>query len=251
MRADAVPRGTGNLKHIGDIQLALGVIGVEFLEGIGKHAPIKGENAGIDLIDLALFFGGILLLHDGRHAAILSANDAAVTGRVIEAHREHSDRVALLGVGGAQTLDGLWGKQWDIAVGDNDGSLEVRNRLQAAGHRMTGAQLLLLHRLQYLAVQLLGDGIHGGGDLIALVAHHRHDALRVDPGRSMQSVAEQGATANLMQGLLLGGLHAGAGASRKDDDSTRGCCYHGLLNSWGSSLILIRTTSYSPSAIYV
>ena len=65
MRADAVSCGAGNLEHIGDIQLALGVIGVELLEGVGKHAPIKRENAGVDLIDLALLFGGILLLHDG------------------------------------------------------------------------------------------------------------------------------------------------------------------------------------------
>ena len=116
---------------------------------------------------------------------------------------------------------------------------------------MAGAQLFFLYCLQHLAVQLLGDGIHSGGDLVALVAYHRDNAFRINPGRGMQSVAEQAAPANLVQGLLLGGFHAGTGTSRKDDHGTRGCCYHGFLSSWGSSLILIRTTSYSPSAIYV
>ena len=154
-------------------------------------------------------------------------------------------------MGSAQAFNGFRGKQRHITIGDDDGALELWNRLQAAGHSVASAQLLFLHRLEHLTVQLRSNGVDRGGDLVALVPHHRDDALRINPGSGMQSVAEQAAPANLVQGLLLGGLHAGAGTSRKDYYGTRGCCYHGLLNSWGLSLIIIRTTSYSPSAIYV
>ena len=85
---------------------------------------------------------------------------------------------------------------------------------------MAGAVLLLLDGLADLHVHLLGDLLHGRGDLVALVADNRNEVVGVHTGGRVQGVGQQAAPADLMQRLLAVGLHAGSGAGRKHDNGT-------------------------------
>ena len=94
-RGDPEAVVTRDAQHVGDVELALGVVGGHALERVTQHRAVEREHAGVDLAHLALLVRGVLFFHDGNHVARLAPDDAAVAGGVVELEREHRHRRAL------------------------------------------------------------------------------------------------------------------------------------------------------------
>src|SRR5699024_193226 len=89
---------------------------------------------------------------------------------------------------------------------------------QSAFHGAAGAGDLVL-------VGDDGGRVEGGrvcGDLVAFVAHHHGDALRVQAGGGVHHVAQQATSANGMENLRGRGLHPRPLAGGKNDHSCGG-----------------------------
>jgi hypothetical protein len=68
--------GHGELDHVGQVVLALGVAVVQPRQPAFEQAGRHGHDAAVDLVDLALGLGGVLLLDDGQHrCSIARAGD--------------------------------------------------------------------------------------------------------------------------------------------------------------------------------
>ena len=102
-----------------------------------------------------------------------------------------------------ELLNRLRPQQRHITIGHHHGAREIRDRLQAHLHGVAGAVLFLLHCLQNGHVHVLGDRVHGGGDLVALVAHHSDEVRGVYARGGVQGVGEQAAPTNFVERLLL------------------------------------------------
>ena len=126
VRADAVAVFAGNLQNIGDVELALGVIGVELRQSVTKHGTVEREDAGVDLAHLSLFLRGVLLFHDGGDGSILGAQHAAVTGGILQRHGQNCYGIALAGVSLLQLAQSLRAQKWNVTVSHDDGSVKVR-----------------------------------------------------------------------------------------------------------------------------
>ena len=88
-------------QDVGQVQLALGVVGAQGLERVEQRGPVEREDRAVDLADRELLRGrvaGGLRLDDALDVAVVVAHDAAVAGRVVEHHRRHRGGGAVLGV---------------------------------------------------------------------------------------------------------------------------------------------------------
>ena len=100
--ADRTAGVPGDGEHVGDVQLALLVVGVQPGQGVPQDAGVEGEDAGVDLVDLALGVGGVLLLGDMGDFTLLVADDPPVAEGVGQPHGQHGDGGGDLGVSGEQ-----------------------------------------------------------------------------------------------------------------------------------------------------
>ena len=125
---------------------------------------------------------------DPLDATVGAADDPSVAGRVGHLRGEDGDRGPGGLVRGIQLTQGGGGQQRHIAVGDEDGAVEVgRQRLQAAFDGAAGALDLVLVGDQTVGVAL-GDV---GGDPVALMTDDDLQIRGVDsPGRGDRMVHE-------------------------------------------------------------
>ena len=95
-RVEMVPALPEDLDHVGQVVLALGVLGGDARQG-RPEAAVEAVRAGADLADGALLGRGVAMLHDGhRHAAL--ADHPAVAGGIVELGGEEGRRRARLPV---------------------------------------------------------------------------------------------------------------------------------------------------------
>ena len=120
---------------VGEVELALGVLGLQRGDARGEHVGLEHVDAGVDLAEVEFLRGRVLLLDDSGDMVTL-ANDAPVAGRVGHDRGEDGDRVALDPVGGDQFLQGLPGQQRHIARRDHHRPGDVRKRRQACADRV-------------------------------------------------------------------------------------------------------------------
>src|SRR5690606_28104384 len=78
--ADRVALAAGDAEDIGEVELALRVVGLQLGEGGPQDGRVEGEHTGVDLGDGALLIGGVLLLDNRGDLTVGVADDAAVTG---------------------------------------------------------------------------------------------------------------------------------------------------------------------------
>ena len=81
-RADREPRLAGQADDVGEVVLALGVVVAHARQGVDEELGVEGEDAGVDLADLALLGRGVLLLDDRLDVALGVADDPAVADGV-------------------------------------------------------------------------------------------------------------------------------------------------------------------------
>ena len=130
---------------------------------------------------------------------------------------------------GAQAGQGLGGQKRHVRVGHDDGAGKRRDGIHAVAHGIAGAVLLFLHGGEDVAVELGGDIVNRGRDLVALVADHGHEVFRLKPVRRVQAVAQKSAAADGVQSLLLRRLHACPRAGGEDHDRAGLCGFHVIL----------------------
>ena len=124
-------------------------------------------------------------------------------------------------VEGNQFAQSLGAQQRNIAVGHQDGAGDGCLRIQSVQtdlNSAAGTRNLILINDGYLRVKRK----HMLRDLIALVAYHNSEALRVQIACSSDSVLNHGSTTNAVHDLGGRGLHARTSACG-ENDYCRGC----------------------------
>ncbi len=107
---DGVLAGPEHRQHVGEVELALGVVGPHLAERIEQRAALEGEDPGVHLADRELELGGVarrLRLHHALDGAVRGADDAAIAGRVLDDRGDHRGGGAITLVRVEQSGEGL------------------------------------------------------------------------------------------------------------------------------------------------
>ena len=109
-------------QDVGQVQLALGVVGVQAPERVDQRGRVERVDAGVDLADLELLRRRVargLGLGDAQHGAVRVADHAPVGARLVELHRGHRGARTRRLVRLDEALDRVGGEQRDVAVDDD------------------------------------------------------------------------------------------------------------------------------------
>ena len=141
-RVEMVPALPEDLDHVGQVVLALRVLGGDARQG-RPEAAVEAVRAGADLADGALLGRGVAVLHDGHRQAAL-ADHPAVAGGIVELGGEEGRRRARLPVSLDEAAERRLGQERHVAGQDQDGVAVVATGLPGLEHRVAGAQALAL-----------------------------------------------------------------------------------------------------------
>ena len=219
-RAHRTAVGTGEGDHIGEVDLALGVVPVQPAQRAAQHTGLHHIHRGVDLTDLQLIGCGVLLLHDLGDLTVGAAHHSAVPARVGEVRGEHGDGVAIGLVRLEQRGQRAGIQQRHIAGEDDHRPVEPGAGLvqcrEPALHRPAGARDLVLVRDHRVGVELT----HVRRHLLPFVPHHDGDPLGAQVPRRGEHVAEEAAAADPVQHLRGRGSHPRPLAGGENDH----CC---------------------------
>src|SRR6185503_13228769 len=180
VRAHPKALTAGDTEHVGEVLLALGVVRAHLAQRLAQDHGVEGIDAGVDLGDLQLRVGAVLLLDDAGDRAVDGAQDAPVAGGIRQGGGDHRGGAVAGGVRLEQGVQGLSCEQGNVAVGHQHSALKVwRQRLE----RTLGGPARALDLI------LVGD--HGtrvdlgdvGGHQVTFVADHDGQVLRIDASR--------------------------------------------------------------------
>jgi len=124
-------------RGVGQVELALRVVGAESGQRLAERRDRQGVNAGVHFLDCALFVVGVVLLDDAAQSAVFFSQDAAVAARIRDDRGEH--RVTLR----EQSLEHFGAEQGGVAAQDQHPPIG-RQAGQSAAHRVSGATRLFL-----------------------------------------------------------------------------------------------------------
>ncbi len=191
-RADALAVAAGDAQHVGQVELALRVVGRQPRQAVAQHRRVERVHTGVDLGDQLFGGGGVLLLDDPLHGAVAGTHDPAVADRVLHHGRQHGHRVARRSVLGQQGLEGLGVEQRHVAVAHDHGAAQVVRQLcQAARDGVPGALLLRLHRDGDLATERRGQAFEMLGDGFPAVADDDGQVIGICAGRRAHRVFDE------------------------------------------------------------
>ena len=144
-RGDAVAVFTHDAEHVGQVHLALCVIGRYAGKRGTQFVRRERVDAGVDLVDESLFVGRVLVFDDARDVAVLITHDASVTCWVVDRCGQDGRRVAFGFVALNEFGQKLRGQQRNVAVGYEHGAfVEVVHRFKANLDGAAGAWDLVL-----------------------------------------------------------------------------------------------------------
>ena len=184
--------GDEDADHLGQVLLALGVVGAQPADRLVQQAGVEGVDPGRHLGHRQLVRAGVLLLHHPQHGAgpagVAGPDHPAVAGRVGQLAGQHGGSGAAGGVlrqqagqGGRQQQRRVAG-QHQHSAGDRPVGGEL---LQRYPDGVPGAVLLLLHHRH----RRRGDLGQVGGDLVAAVPNHHGGPLGGQAGGGCQRVS--------------------------------------------------------------
>ena len=209
------PARTQESDDVGEVLLALRVVGREVRELVAKRGRPERVDAGVDLGDAALVVARVLLLDDAVEPARDVAHHAAVARGVVVDRREHR---SLGGVGAMlpeERGEGVGVQQRHVAVQHEHLAVEIgRKRGDRLLDRATGARDLVLvddDRARKL-------GLDRGRHEVALVAHDGDDVRGVERARRGEHVRDDRRSRERVQQLGGRGLHAGTLSGGEHDD---------------------------------
>ncbi len=206
---------------VGEVELALGVVGAEGVERVEQRAAVEAVQAGVDLADGQLGLrrvAGRLRLHHALHPALRVAHDAAVARRVLELHRGERGGGLRGRVRLDEARDRLGGDQRHVAVDDHDGRAAVDVARRGGDGVPRAARLLLdgdLDAVGEVAVEA------------ALRVVDDHDAVGAGGLRREQGPEDHRAPADRVEDLGERGAHARPLARGEEDHGGGG---HGLAS---------------------
>jgi len=119
--------GTSDRQHIGEVDLALGVVPPDPVEGRTEHLGVEDVHRGVDLGDRALLLGRVALLHHGEDVTGAGlADDPPVAARVRDLGGEDRDSVPVRAMGVEKLGKGRAVEQRDVSREYYDRPVEVR-----------------------------------------------------------------------------------------------------------------------------
>jgi hypothetical protein len=215
-RAYLPPVADEDRDDLGQVLLALGVVGGQPADGVAQQGVVERVDAGGDLGGLALVGRRVALLDDPGHRPVRGPDDPAVPGGVRRDTAEHGGRRAGRGMVGDERRECRRRQQRGVARDDDDHAVLIGGHgAERDPHGVPGAPLLVLHDRR--------RGRRGRGevlaDSIAMVADHHHGVPGVQGVGGGEHVAEQRSSGETVQHLRRRGrLHPGALAGGEDDD---------------------------------
>ena len=216
--------------HVGEVLLALGVVGGHSLDRVGEQVTVERVHPGVDLVDRALLRRRVHFLDDLADRPPVIKNDPAVSGRVRHPRGERGHRVLVRLVHADQVRQRLAAQQRRIAVGHHHDAADLAHRFQRGADRV--ARPLLPGLDDHARIRrVLGDV---RDHLVPALARHHDEAVRVQVADDREHVPQHAATAHGVQHLRGTGLHPPALARGEDDhgcgaDSTHSCGLLGWL----------------------
>ena len=212
---------------VGEVELALGVVGVEPGEGAPEGGRVDDVDRRVDLADGQLLGRRVARLDDRDQPAVVASEDAAVRARVVGLEGEDRRRRSFGPVRLEQAGEGRGGEEWRIAGEDEDVPLEALERRLRGGGGVTGAARLLL------------DGEHGSRRQRALELGHRpgrgHDDERVgvELARRRDDPVHEAAAEQLVQVLRPRRTHARAETGGHHHRCDGGASHEGVMAGAG------------------
>jgi len=197
------PLGHRHRHHVGEIELALGVVPREVRQGGAEEGEIEAIQAGVDLAKGKLRRARVLRLDDAQEAAAAVAHDPAQAASLghLRGEQAHRRRVGLMV--GDQADEFGTAHQGAVAAHHHHPAGRGRQRGEAAGDRVAGAKLRHLlhhhHRRHHRR-----EVVHHPR---RLVAHHRHQALGGEEAGGVEDVVHHRPAVDRMEDLGEGGLH--------------------------------------------
>jgi hypothetical protein len=213
-RRAASALGHEQAQHVGHVLLPLVVVGAEARQAAAQGGGVADVDAGIDLADGPLGVGGVPLLDDRAHRAVVVPHDAPETGGVVDLRGEDGEHVAGCPVGLDEGGHRRGAEQGRVPVDQQHRPVEIRDGGERDRCGVPGPVLLVLD-----------DGQRRGGDPRQVLLHRlparadHHDGgggvQRLGGG---EHVAEETAPAEGVQDLGRRRTHAGALPCGQDDD---------------------------------
>ncbi len=214
--------------HVGQIALALRVVLAQPAQRRAQCGEVECVHTGVDFADFSLRRGGVGLLDDRDHLAVLGTQDASVPGRVGQCRGEHRHRRPAGAVAGDKVSQRVGVEKRNITRGDDDNAVELGGkRRQAARRGVAGAELLVLHRYVDVAAELVGQLLNGRPDLVEAGAEDHDEMLRRDLGHRMQRVGQHAATGQRVQHFRGIRPHPPAGTGGQHHDCRIHMLCHG------------------------
>jgi hypothetical protein len=200
--------------HVGEVHLALGVVGPEPAERLAQRGRVEGVEAGVDLAQGELLDRRVarhLRLDDPRHAAVAGPDDASVSRRVVQLHRGERRARPRLGVERQERGDRLGGDERHVAVDDEHRAVVALVQERGGGrHRVARPTRLGLHGdLDVRREVLLEPPLR--------VVHHDHAPGARVAGRR-ERPQQHRPPADRVQDLRLRGPHPGSLARGEEHD---------------------------------
>jgi hypothetical protein len=227
-RGDAVAGVTQHRDRVGQVVLALHVLGADAAQRRCQQRPTEAVDRRVHFGDEPLVVGGVRVLDDRFHLVVLSPHDAAVARRVVDDRGQQRCRGFLLTVDGREPRQRLGAQQRRVA-GHQKNVVFVEELIREGGERdarrVTRAALHALldeldgHRDRELIVQRLGDAL-------GAVTDDHHDLGERQRGERGDDVQQHRTPAQRVQHLGGRGLHARAFARGEHDGGQRTVSRH-------------------------
>ena len=219
-RVDAVTGVVEDGDDVGQVVLALAVVGRDPPQRGAEEVAPEAVDGGVDLLDGSLLRRGVGLLDHPGDEPVLVADQPPVAGGLGHVRGEDRGTVAPGLVEGHQPGQRLVAEQRGVAGDDQDGrgvvQVVVDERGHADHHRVARAPLdALLHERDVQARRAVG--LDPLGDALRAVPDHDHGALDVEALEGLEDVHDHRAAADDVEGLRTFGPHARALARRQDD----------------------------------
>ena len=215
---DEVPGGAQHADHVGQVVLALPVLGLEPPQRRREEPATEAVDRRVHLGDGELGVVGVGLLDDAIDDAVGVADDAPVPRGVVELGGEDRRRGVGEAVLGGQRGEGVGSQQRRVAGEDEDVVFGVEIEAGAgeadAGGVPGPEALVLLDELEGdLGGELLLDGL---ADPFGAVADDDDDPGERELDEPVEDVEDHRAAAQRVQHLRRLGAHPGALAGGED-----------------------------------
>ncbi len=208
------PLPVGDCHDIGQIDLALTVVGPDLTKSGEKKIPVNQVDAGIDFLNTPLLCRRVLFFDNRQHRSLFIAENPSIPERCIKQSGHQSERGLLPAMCGNHGLKSCSLDKRGIAA-ENHYQIRLPAGFFRAEYGMARAQLLFLdNRDDWVAIKSVEN-------LLALMADN-HRAIRDRGlGDGMNHMVDHRLEKDLVQHLGAGGFHAGAFTGGENNSSNR------------------------------